>query len=495
MSKNRLLVISVFVCGAVVMIFELAGSRLMAPYFGSSLYVWTGIIGIIMGSLSLGYWLGGRLADKNANQETYSQIIFFSALTVFWTMLVKDYVPALFQTKFLPVELGALLAALFLFAPASVLLGLVSPYAVRLKLVSMDTSASTVGNLYAASTVGSVGGTFIAGYFLIPFLGASNIFFLLFACLVVLSFAFSKKYLSLKIFIALVLTGSFVLIALTKSNNDRHAGIAMMDTEYNALKVFPGVQSSTGKPILTMAFDPFTSQSSMYKRSDDLVWNYSKYYRLAGHFVPNLKKALMIGGGAYSYPKDFIKQYPDATIEVVEIDPGITAAAKKYFRVPDNPRLITYNEDARSFINRSTGGYDAIFDDAFGSSFTTPFQLTTQEAVERQFAMLNDNGVVVANIGASLSGENGRFLRAEYATFKAVFPQVYLFPVDDLMNVDRVQNIMIVALKSTHPALLSSDNAEFESYLEHLWKKPVVNDMPILTDDYAPVEYYTKTII
>jgi spermidine synthase len=359
----------------------------------------------------------------------------------------------------------------------------------------MDTSASTVGNLYAASTVGSVGGTFIAGYFLIPFLGASNIFFLLFACLVVLSFAFSKKYLSLKIFIALVLTGSFVLIALTKSNNDRHAGIAMMDTEYNALKVFPGVQSSTGKPILTMAFDPFTSQSSMYKRSDDLVWNYSKYYRLAGHFVPNLKKARMIGGGAYSYPKDFIKQYPDATIEVVEIDPGITAAAKKYFRVPDNPRLITYNEDARSFINRSTGGYDAIFDDAFGSSFTTPFQLTTQEAVERQFAMLNDNGVVVANIGASLSGENGRFLRAEYATFKAVFPQVYLFPVDDLMNVDRVQNIMIVALKSTHPALLSSDNAEFESYLEHLWKKPVVNDMPILTDDYAPVEYYTKTII
>lgn len=477
------------------MIFELAGSRLMAPYFGSSIYVWTGIIGIIMGSLSLGYWLGGRLADQGASHETYSRIIFLSGLTVFWTMLVKDYVPALFQTKMLPVELGALLAALFLFAPASFLLGIVSPYAVRLKLTSLDTSASTVGNLYAASTVGSVGGTFAAGYFLIPFLGASNIFFLIFACLVVLSFTFSKKFLSFKIFIALVLTGSFVLIALTKSNNDHRVGVVSMDTEYNALKVFPGVQQATGKAIVSISFDPFAWQSSMYKESNDLVWDYTKYYRLAGHFVPGLNKALMIGGGAYSYPKDFIKENPQAKLDVVEIDPGITAAAKKYFRLPNDPRLVTYNEDARSFINRSAGGYDAIFDDAFGSSLTIPFQLTTQEAVRRQYAMLNDNGVIVANVGASIDGANGRFLRAEYATFKSVFPQVYLFPVYDTENANRVQNIMIVALKSAWSASLSSDNAELNGYLQHLWKKPVATDVPILTDDYAPVEYYTKTII
>src|SRR5512135_1750325 len=95
--KTWSLIVSVFICGAVVMIFELAGSRIMAPYFGGSIYVWTGIIGVIMGSLALGYWLGGRLADKGASFETYSRIIFFSGAAVFWTLLVKDAVPKFFQ--------------------------------------------------------------------------------------------------------------------------------------------------------------------------------------------------------------------------------------------------------------------------------------------------------------------------------------------------------------------------------------------------------------
>lgn len=494
--KTWSLIASVFVCGAVVMIFELAGSRIMAPYFGGTIYVWTGIIGVIMGSLSLGYWLGGRLADKGANLETYSRVIFFSGAAVFWTLLIKDTVPKFFQDPLIPIEWGSLFSAIVLFAPASVLLGIVSPYAVRLKLVGLEKSASTVGNLYAISTFGSIVGTFAAGYWLIPFMGAANIFLMLFASLAILSLLFSRKRSTLKIIVIVVLASFFLSVSYFKNRINEAQGIVHIDTEYNAIKIFPVAHNVTGRPILVLSFDPFAWQSSMFlKGDDDLVWDYTKYYRLAKHFVPEIKKTLLIGGGAYSYPKDFLKKFPNATMDVVEIDPGMTAAAKKYFRVPNDPRLVSYNEDARTFLNRCKEKYDVIYDDAFGTALATPFQLTTREAVKLQYDMLNDNGAVIANIGASLEGDKGRFLHAEYATFRSVFPQVYIFPVNNMNDLSRMQNIMLVALKSEQTPVFTSKDVELNGYLSHLVKRPIPDDLPILTDDYAPVEYYTKAII
>ena len=495
MQKNKLLFASVFVCGAVVMVFELAGSRVMAPYYGGSIYIWTGIIGVIMGSLSLGYWLGGKLADKHASLEIFSHIIFLSALAVFLTLILKDGAPALFRSMHLSFEIGSLLAAIILFAPASVLLGLISPYAVRLKLNGLESSGSTVGNLYAASTVGSIVGTFAAGYFLIPFLGTANILFALVLVLGLLSFVFTKKYLSAKLAILLVLAGSYLLLSFTANHADQAAKITRIETEYNSIKVFPGIDKASGKAILSMVFDPLAKQSSMFADSDDLVWDYSKYYRLAGHFHPGLERALMIGGGAYSYPKDFLKQFSRATIDVVEIDPGVTKAAKTFFRLVDDSRLNIFTEDARSFLNDSDRRYDVICDDAFNSSLSVPFQLATVQAVRRQYDMLNENGVVIANIAGAINGDNGRFLRGEYATFKSVFPQVYVFPVVNPANPDLLQNIMIVALKSKTPASFTDADAALNGYLEHRWNGPISNDIPVLTDDFAPVEYYMKKVI
>jgi spermidine synthase len=495
MPKNKLLFLSVFVCGAVVMIFELAGSRIMAPYFGSSIFVWTGIIGVVMGSLALGYWLGGRIADRGADAETYSRVIFFSGVAIFWSFLAKDAVPALFQDRAVPIELGSLLAAIVIFMPASVLLGIVSPYAVRLKLHSMETSASTVGNLYAASTVGSISGTFAAGYLLIPHLGAANIFFVLVVILGALSFLFSKKHFTAKAAALAILAASFLLISSAISGYEQGSGQVRIDTEYNAIRISPGTHEETGREVLDLSFDPFARQSSMFLESDELVWDYTKFYRLAKHFVPDIRKSLMIGGGAYSYPKDYLRDMPHASIDVVEIDPGITQAAKRYFRLPDDPRLSVYHEDARVFLNDSKEKYDVIYDDAFTSALTIPFQLTTKEAVERQYDMLNDGGAVVANIGGSLGGKNSRFLAAEYATFKSVFPQVHLFPVADASDESRIQNIMLVALKSEKPASFSSDDPELSRYLSHLYERTLSLDLPILTDDFAPVEYYMKSLI
>jgi len=122
-----------------------------------------------------------------------------------------------------------------------------------------------------------------------------------------------------------------------------------------------------------------------------------------------------------------------------------------------------------------------------------PFQLTTQTSVERQYDALNDGGAVLANAVGSLDGPNGRFFRAEYATFKSVFPQVYVFPVSFPNDASKFQNLMIVAIKSPKPVVMSDVGPELNGYLQHEWKQPIAADMPVLTDDYAPVEYYMKS--
>jgi len=495
MPKNIPLVLSVFVCGAVVMIFELAGSRVMAPYFGTSIYVWTALIGVILGSLSLGYWLGGRVADKRADEETYALIIFISGLAVFWAFLARDFVFLLFAGQHMPIELSSFLSSLLLFAPASIALGFISPYAVRLKTVKIERAASTVGNLYAASTVGSIVGTFVAGYWLIPFVGTVKILFLLTGLLIILSFVFSRKHFVLKIVALAVISAIFYFILHNSLVVEQKTGEVSFETEYNSINIHLGTDEATGRPARYLSFDPYALQGAMYLDSDELVWDYTKFYRLADHFSPGTKKALMIGGGAYSYPKDFLAKHEDSAMDVVEIDPGITAAARKYFRLADDPRLRIFDEDARTFINFSKEKYDAIFDDAFSSATTAPFQLTSIEAVRKQYDLLNDGGVVIANVGASINGPNGRFLRAEAATFAAVFPQVYIFPMTHPFDPNRVQNIMIAALKTEKPAVFSSDNKEFNAYLQHVWKQPLAADVPILTDDHAPIEYYMKGIM
>ena len=137
----------------------------------------------------------------------------------------------------------------------------------------------------------------------------------------------------------------------------------------------------------------------------------------------------MLGGAGYSFPKDYLTKYPNATLDVVEIDPGVTALAKKYFALEDHPNLTIYHEDARVFLNQNTKKYDAILGDAFSSWYLVPYQLTTEEAIRRQYDSLSLSGAVILNIVSSIEGEMGEFLRAEYKTYKKVFPQVYLLPV------------------------------------------------------------------
>ncbi len=153
------------------MAFEIVGSRMLGPYVGTSIFVWTGIIGVILMCLSLGYYYGGKIADKKPEFKLLALIILLAGLFIGISTLIKDGLLEVLLNTLNDVKLISLLATFILFSIPSVLLGMVSPYAVRLKIKSLDKSGSTVGNLYAISTLGSITGTFLAGFYLIPSFG------------------------------------------------------------------------------------------------------------------------------------------------------------------------------------------------------------------------------------------------------------------------------------------------------------------------------------
>ncbi len=487
----------VFVCGAVVMILELVGSRVLAPYVGTSIVVWTSLIGIILGSLSIGYWQGGKISDRGPSFRVLSFIIGAGALFIGLIPFVQGPVQELLEKLVSNILINAPLTTVLLFAAPSMLLGMISPYAVRLKMVTVADSGKTVGNLYAVSTVGSIVGTFLAGYLLIAYLGTNKILLVLSLVLVLTSiFADYRALWPVKLgFLLLVVAGLAVMYV--HEEKKRQAGFIDVDTHYSRVRIFDRTDAGTGRPIRVMMTNPRETQSAMYlDRDDDLVFRYLRFFRLAGYFNPGIKSALMIGSAGCSFPKDFLKRFPEARMDVVEIDGQMTELAARYFNLREDRRLRIVHEDGRTYLNRTKNRYDVIYSDAFNSFYSIPYQLTTFEAVRRMDGILNDGGMVVVNLISAVEGPEGKFLRALYGTFQEVFPRVYIFPVRDAGNGGDAQNIILIALKTPQPSYaFSSRDPELDAYLKHRWPGPIGKDMPLLTDNYAPTDLYILEIL
>ncbi|PIR93199.1 spermidine synthase [Candidatus Falkowbacteria bacterium CG10_big_fil_rev_8_21_14_0_10_43_10] len=491
--KKYVLELIVFICGAAVMVLELIGSRVLAPYLGTSIFVWTSLIGIILGSLSLGYYYGGRISDKYPDYKIFSLIIFLSAVCVTFIALLKFLFLTFLMGQVEDIKAGSVIAATVLFAPPSILLGMVSPYAVKLKIKDLAGSGSTVGNLYAISTVGSIAGTFLAGFWLIPQFGNTAILYGIAVVLLGTSIlVYARGPLLIKAAILILIMGGMAgHLELKKALADN--GVLDIDTQYSRVLIFNGSDYKTNRPVKYMQCDT-NSNSAMFLDSGELVFEYTKYYDLAAHFKPDFKKSLMIGGAAYSYPKYYLKKYPNAEIDVVEIDPKLTELAKQYFDLRDNPRLRVYHQDGRIFLNKTENKYDIIFGDAFRSSHSIPYQLTTKESAQAMYGILNDGGAVLINIISAIEGDKGKFLRAEYKTFKSVFPQVYLFYVQTGEAL-KSQNLMLAALKSEEKPQFANDDKQLNLFLHNLWTAEITDDLPILTDEYAPVDNYIMELL
>jgi spermidine synthase len=398
--------------------------------------------------------------------------------------------------KYIPgFRLKTIISAIVLFGPASVFLGMVLPYTVKLRILKIESSGAAVGNLYALSTIGSIGGTFLAGFVLLPSIGFANILFVLPAILCLFSlilFIQDKKFVH-----TLGPAVSFVFIILFWSKvYTQERNYIDVDTQYNRVIIYNSTDKATNRPIKMLLINDEKS-SAMYTDVDSgLVFEVLKYYKLIEHFKPDFKKVLMVGGSGYAFPKYFLRNYPGKKIDVVEIDPELTALAKKHFNLPDSPNLNVYHEDGRTFLNRGDKKYDAVLMDAYKSVITVPYQLTTKEAVEAIYNNLTPGGIVLANVISSLSHKTDYFLRAELATYKSVFPQVILFavkyPNPDEKERTYLQNFMLVGLKSTKQFSMTDTNSELNRFLSHKLEMEIPQNLPVLTDEYAPVEYYTS---
>lgn len=394
------------------------------------------------------------------------------------------------------LKLGAVVASIVLFAPASVFLGMVSPYAVRLRLEDVKHSGATVGKLYAISTLGSITGTFLAGFFLIPTFGHASILYGLTFCLFILSFiAYPLK--SLKFISGAV---AFFIVAFSFNHYARAMslpeGLTDIDTEYNRVWIYNENDYYSGQPVKKMQLNKSSSSAMFLHDEIALVYPYAKFYELGRHFVPDLKSTLMIGGAAYSYPKYFIDKYPEeSTMDVVEIDPDLTEIAREYFFLKDSPRLNIYHEDGRTFIKNSKNKYDVIYGDAYQAYYSVPFHLTTREAIQEISDAMTENGVFILNSISAIEGEKSAFLRAEVRTMKEIFPHVLVFPVQYPDSPQNVQNVMIIGLKNPDQPNLEGQDAELKQLLQNLWTTEIPADLPVLTDDFAPVDSYVQKML
>ncbi len=480
----------VFIVGVLGMVLELVGVRVLAPYLGSSLIVWTSIIGVFLGSLSLGYYLGGRLSQK-AGKNSLGFILAGICLFILTEGLFKEVVLA--QIAGLgDLRTSSFLAATYLFFVPGVLMGSTLPVVIATSTDGVESPGRLAGRLYAFSTVGSIVGTFLGGFYLIPTFGTNSIFFLLgvssgVLALLVVGGGGVKKY--------LILPGAFFLSFFVVSSTSLPPGvIADVDSPYGRLIVKEFSEEQTGRGVIALTTARGAAQSMAYADGgSDLAAPYTRFFRLAQSFNPSISKALMIGGGAYSYPKVFLKENPKATIDVVEIDPQMTKLARKYFNLKDDERLRIYHQDARIYLNANSNvkKYDAIYVDVFGSAAIPPFSITTKEALQKLDNMLENGGVVATNAVSAINGINSQMLKSQYATHKAVFKRVFAFKIRESLPDYLVQNIMLVATNSD--SVITS-----EEFFDKLREASLIEEQllkgrgVVLTDDFAPIEYYAR---
>ena len=481
--------VTAFVAGASIMAIEIVASRIIAPFLGNSILIWTSLIGVILAALRCGYWQGGRLADRNPSPALLSVILAAAAVLSALIALAKNWW-LMFAAGIPDLRVSALIAEFVLFAPVSFVLAMVSPFVLRLNLADIGYSGRTAGRLYAVSTIGSIFGTFAAGFFLLALIGSTAILLCISGLLFLVSLATSWTAFRKSRVAAIAAAALFAWLAPATSApfvEGRH--IYEADTEYNHCVVTEEIDRSSKRPVHNLIIDRGGIQSAAYAdHNDELIFDYLKFFRLGAHFHPDIRHALLLGGGAFTFVQDFFRENPSAALDVVELDPRLPEIARRYFGLTSHPRLNIIAADARPYLNRSTDSYDVIYLDAFTSRTWMPYYLTTRESVRRVYDRLNPDGVVLVNLLSRIDGPRTRFFHAILATYRSVFPRVEVFPIST--QPDAALNLIVAGFKNGREPDWTSSDPRIREYLSHRYTRPIPQDAPVLTDDFAPVEIY-----
>jgi spermidine synthase len=480
--------IQVFTSGFAVMALELLGSRLVTPIFGSSIWTWGSLIGVVLAGLASGYRFGGWIADRSPSPRKFSMIVFVGGILVLLVPFIAPYALSVSQYAWLGDEYGPLLGTVLILLLPTFVLGMTSPYAIKLASQTLSSLGNVSGTLYSLSTVGSIAGTFGTVFILIPLWDVRLIILALGLAVIGVSMLWLPKSSALfAVLIFLVVSTSFARSAPQVAMNNGST-IYEKQTPYSTLDVV-----DVGN-VRTLFLNGIP-QSSMYLNdSTKLVYFYTTFFNLGMQINPNATHVLFVGGGGFSGPKFFLATYPHVHVDVAEIDPDVIDTDMKYFAVSPNPRLTIFNEDGRVYLSETSKTYDIIILDAYAKSYI-PFQLLTQQFIRLVASHLNGNGIVISNIVGSLDGSTSNLARAEDRTATDVLNNSAVFRTSDTPSI--VQNLLLVLSSSPTPLAASvarlnaSDSADGVSptggYSRYLYPLRL-EGVPILTDGYAPVE-------
>lgn len=488
----------VFISGAVLMALEIVGSRVLAPHFGSSIFVWGSLISVVMAALSIGYYWGGWLSAREPSYGKLLVLLLIPGVLIFFLPFIYPSINDWIAGVDFGTRLNPLLACSALFLLPGIFLGTISPYVIRLAATQLHTVGSTAGTLYAISTCGSIVGTLLTAFYLIPALGVSNIIHALgltLACLSLVVVPLVRlKRISLARAVAAV---SFALgsVNMVWTPFVWARTLLQKDTFYHRIRIEEDDEARY------MYFDR-TLQSAMTLREPTaLRLIYSRYTSLGFTFRPDAKKMLIIGLGGGSIPKKIQREFPNIEIDAVEIDPEVIKMAKDHFNVKENNNLRLHAQDGRLFLNRTQNQYDIILLDAYFTD-AMPFHLTTKQFFEMAQKKLTPNGIIVANLISAVTGPSGKIARAFVRTQRQVFPQTYVFAARraDNVSLDTIQNVIVVATRDKQRLEINEivkrartiDRGLFPDPIQDIavayFDKSLPEDVPILTDDYAPTD-------
>jgi len=469
-----------FLSGGILLLLEVLGARILAPYLGTAFSVWVNVIGTILGSLSLGYYVGGVLDDKNP--RLLPHIFLAGAICC---ALVYFERPLLPHFGSLGLGWGSLLAAILFFAPPSVVLGMVSPYLLKLAATDPERLGRASGGIFAASTVGSIAGTFLGGFWLIPHFRISYILAGMVVLLLVLSLGCARNLgpgwtiLVAAVGLAATLTTAAMEGRTTSSTNRT---IYEKNSQYYNIRV-----NDIGDGSLRVLLLDGTAQGARYVGLAGMPFPYINFSaNMIQRLKPAPQSALVLGGGGYSIP-EFIKRYsPDTDVTVVEIDPAVTATAKRFFLDDADIPITTINADARVFLNVNRRQFDVIYTDVYSGGNSVPAALASCEAFQAMKRALKPDGIIVFNIASALSGSRSPLYQSLMKTIEQVFPSPAVFPMQPA-HPDDPQNIVVVAANGR----LSEDAIhDFDAWR---FRQPP-HDGLLLTDDYAPTDFLAAPV-
>ncbi len=495
------LIVTAILCGALVMVIEVLGSRVIGPFFGVSLFVWTSLITVTLIALALGYAVGGILADRWQSPDMLYLIIGLSGFFVLTIPWISDVSLQLMLP--LGLRMGAFFSAAILFGPALFLLGCVSPYLVKISAQQMHNIGRTVGGFYALSTLGSVAGTVLTGFVLITYMGVDRIFTMVGSLLVLVTIGyfvlFRKKWLAISaLLLPWIMNPAPATAQFSKlmDNGTRVTLINQQDSFYGNLKVVD--YSYEQKHTRELIIDGLV-QGGIDMTNNLSVYGYPYYLQFIPYALnPQGKRCLVIGLGAGIVPTWYEQQ--GIVTDTVDIDPAVEQLARKYFNYTGkNPVQI---EDARYALNKNQQPYDYLILDVFNGD-TTPGYLLSKEAIDLFAGNITANGVLGINLAGRLY-EHTLMTASVVKTLATRFDQVEIYPTFNLQSTNGIGNLTVVAYMGPArtvdwQALRQYPVSPFASRTvwDNIGKQfHFPDDTPalVLTDDYNPIDFYDASL-